>query len=54
MDLVVFEYLYGGFDAWPINTEFLGDDWAIFRVGVFRSMAFHCKILNIEENNISG
>ena len=25
MDLVVFEYLYGGFDAWPINTEFLGD-----------------------------
>jgi hypothetical protein len=23
MDLVVFQYLYGGFDAWPINTEFL-------------------------------
>jgi hypothetical protein len=22
MDLVVFQYLYGGFDAWPINTEF--------------------------------
>ena len=49
MDLVVFWYLYGGFDAWPINTEFLGDDWAIFRVGVFRSMAFHCKILNMPE-----
>ena len=47
MDLVVFEYLYGGFDAWPINTEFRGDDWAIFRVGVFRSMAFHSKILNM-------
>jgi hypothetical protein len=37
----------GGFDAWPINTEFLGDDRAIFRVGVFRSMTFHCKILNM-------
>ena len=24
MDLVVFQYPYGGFDAWPINTEFLG------------------------------
>jgi hypothetical protein len=24
MDLVVFQYLYGGFDAWPINTGFLG------------------------------
>jgi hypothetical protein len=35
MDLVVFQYLYGGFDAWPINTEFLGDDRAIFRVGVY-------------------
>ena len=46
MDLVVFQYLYGGFDAWPINIEFLGDDQAIFRVGVFRSLAFHCKILN--------
>ena len=23
-DLVVFQYLYGGFDAWSINTEFLG------------------------------
>jgi hypothetical protein len=23
MDLVVSEYLYGGFDACPINTEFL-------------------------------
>jgi hypothetical protein len=47
MDLVVFQYLYGGFDAWPVNTEFLGDDQAIFRVGVFRSLAFHCKILNM-------
>jgi len=47
MDLVVFQYLYGGFDAWPINTDVLGDDRAIFRVGVFRSMAFHCKILNM-------
>ena len=28
MDLVVFQYLYGGFDAWPMNTEFLGDDRA--------------------------
>jgi len=35
MDLVVFQYLYGGFDEWPINTEFLGDDRAIFRVEVF-------------------
>ena len=24
MDLDVLQYLYGGFDAWPINTEFLG------------------------------
>jgi hypothetical protein len=48
MDLVVFWYLYGGFDAWPINTEFPeGDDRAIFRVGVFHSLAFHCKTLNI-------
>jgi hypothetical protein len=47
VNLVVFWYLYGGFDAWPINTEFLGDDRAIFRLGVFRSMAFHCKILNM-------
>jgi len=47
MDLVVFQYLYGGFDALPINTEFLGGDGAIFRVGVFRSLAFYCKILNI-------
>jgi hypothetical protein len=47
MDLVVFEYLYGGFDAWPINTEFWGDDRAIFREGVFRGLAFHCEILNM-------
>ena len=47
MHLVVFQYLYGGFDARPINTEFLGDDRAIFRVGGFRNMAFHCKILNM-------
>ena len=39
MDIVVFEYLYGGFDAWPINTEFLGNDRAILRVGIFRSLA---------------
>jgi hypothetical protein len=47
MALVVFEYLYGGFDALSINTEFLGDDRAIFRVGVFHSMVFHCKILKM-------
>jgi hypothetical protein len=47
MDLVVFQYLYGGFDAWPINTEYLGDDQVIFRVGVFCSLAFRCKILNM-------
>ena len=47
MDLVVFLYLNGGFDAWPINTEFLGDDRAIFRVGFFCSLAFYCKILNM-------
>jgi hypothetical protein len=28
--------------------NFLGDDGAIFRVGVFHdSLAFHCKTLNI-------
>ena len=47
MHLLVFEYLYGGFDAWPINIEFPGDDRAIFRVGVFHSLVFHCKTLNI-------
>jgi hypothetical protein len=47
MDSVVFVYLYGGFDAWSINIEFPGDDGAIFRVGVFHSLAFHCKTLNI-------
>ena len=26
-----------------INIEFPGDDRAIFRVGVFHSLAFHCK-----------
>ena len=35
MNFVVFWYLYGWFDAWLINTEFLGDDQAIFRVDVF-------------------
>jgi hypothetical protein len=47
MNLVVSKYLHGGNDAWHINTEFLRDDRAIFRVGVFHSLAFHCKILNI-------
>jgi hypothetical protein len=47
VDLVVLQYLYGGFDAWPIHTECLGDDGAIFRVGVFHRLAFHCKTLNI-------
>jgi hypothetical protein len=47
MDLIVFQYLYGGFDAWPINTEFLGDDRAIFRVGV-HSVVF--TILQSERN----
>jgi hypothetical protein len=28
MDLIVFQYLYGEFDAWPKNTEFFGDDRA--------------------------
>jgi hypothetical protein len=28
-------------------AEFLRADRAIFRVGVFRSLAFHCKILNM-------
>ena len=58
MDLVVFLYLYGGFDAWPINTEFVGDDRAIFRVDVFRSLAFSLQDLkhavicwqNVEES----
>jgi hypothetical protein len=50
MDLAVFQYLYWEFDAWTINTEFLGDDQVIFRVGVFRSLAFHCKILNMPWN----
>jgi hypothetical protein len=30
MDLVVFQYFYGGFDAWPINTEFLGGMTELF------------------------
>ena len=47
MDLVVFQFLYGGFDACPINTEFQGVGRAILRVGVFRSQVFHCKILNM-------
>jgi hypothetical protein len=38
---------FGAFDAWPLNTELLGDDRTIFRVGAFRSLAFHCKILNM-------
>ena len=45
MDLVLFQYLYGGFDAQPIHTEFLEDDRAIFRVGVLPSLTFHSKIL---------
>ena len=48
MDLVVFQYLYEGFDARHINMEFLGDDQAIIRAGVFRSLVFHCKILNVK------
>jgi hypothetical protein len=32
-----------------LNTEFLEDDRAIFRVGVFRSLAFHCKILSMRD-----
>ena len=38
---------FGGFDAWPINREFLGDDRAIFRVGIVYCLAFHCKTLNM-------
>jgi hypothetical protein len=44
---ILISYGYGGFDAWPINREFLGDDRAIFRVGIFHSLAFHCKTLNM-------
>ena len=33
--------------VFAINTECLGDSRAIFRVGVFRNLAFHCTILNI-------
>ena len=42
---------FGGFDAWPINTEFPGDDTAIFRVtvGVFHRLAFHCKTLKTHD-----
>ena len=35
IDLVVFLYGYGA-----INREFVGDDRAIFRVGIFHSLAF--------------
>ena len=38
---------YGGFDACPLNIEFPGDDRAIFRVGVFHSLAFHCETLSM-------
>ena len=37
--------MYGRFDAWPINSEFLGDDEAIFRVGVLHGLVFHCITL---------
>jgi hypothetical protein len=47
MDLVVCWYLYGGFDAWSINTEFPRDDGAIFKVDVFHCLTFHCTTLNI-------
>jgi hypothetical protein len=29
--------------------EFLGDDRAIFRVGIFHSLVFHCKTLNMPD-----
>jgi hypothetical protein len=35
------------FYEYDVKGEFLGDDRAIFRAGVFRSLAFHCKILNM-------
>jgi hypothetical protein len=40
---------YRGISLWPINIEFLGGDRAIFRVhvGAFRSLVFHCKVLNM-------
>ena len=47
MDYFEPKFLYGGFDACRINIEFPGDDGAIFRVGVFHSLAFHCKTLKI-------
>ena len=47
MDLVVSKYLYGGLDAWSINTEFPRDDEANFKVGVFDSLTFHWTTLNI-------
>ena len=48
MDLVVFQYLYGGFVAWPIKPEFPGDERAIFRVGVFYFLPLHYKTLNMQ------
>jgi hypothetical protein len=33
--------------AWLLTWNSRGDDRAIFRVGVFLSMTFHCKILNM-------
>jgi hypothetical protein len=30
-----------------LYIEFLGDDGAIFRIDVFHSHSFHCKILNM-------
>ena len=34
-------------DYFEPKLELPGDDRAIFRVGVFHSLAFQCKILNI-------
>jgi hypothetical protein len=42
IDLVVF-----CMDMEDLNREFLRDDRAIIRVGVFHSLTFHCKTLNM-------
>jgi hypothetical protein len=37
--------LYGGFDAWPINTEIPGMTLLFIEHGISQSMAFRCKTL---------
>ena len=47
MDLVVFYSFIGDLMHDLSILNLWGDDRAIFRVGVFHSLAFHCKILNM-------